>query len=56
MSVAERKTVLEAWLEAAKGTSLHIMVQIGGPSLRDVQELVSSNIGVSILYFMKVHL
>ncbi|XP_054278367.1 N-acetylneuraminate lyase-like [Macrosteles quadrilineatus] len=39
MSVAERKIVLEAWLEAAKKTSLHVMVQIGGPSLRDVQEL-----------------
>lgn len=50
MSVHERKTVLEAWLEAARGTSLHVMVQIGGLSLRDVQDLVSTLINICYLF------
>lgn len=41
MSVQERKTVLEAWLEVTRNTSVHVMVQVGGTALRDVQELVS---------------
>lgn len=43
MSVQERKTVLEAWLEVTRNTSVHVMVQVGGPALREVQELVSSH-------------
>uniref|UniRef100_A0A1B6LID4 N-acetylneuraminate lyase n=1 Tax=Graphocephala atropunctata TaxID=36148 RepID=A0A1B6LID4_9HEMI len=51
MSVLERKTVLEAWLEAVKGTPLHVMVHIGGPCLRDVQDLArhAESKGVSSL-------
>uniref|UniRef100_A0A1B6I5W9 N-acetylneuraminate lyase n=1 Tax=Homalodisca liturata TaxID=320908 RepID=A0A1B6I5W9_9HEMI len=51
MSVQERKTVLEAWLEVLKGTSLHVMVHIGGPCLRDVQDLArhAESKGVSSL-------
>lgn len=39
LSVAERKAVAEAWIAAAKATKQHVMVQVGGCSLPDAQEL-----------------
>lgn len=40
LSVAERKTITEAWVNVSKKTKLHIMVQVGGAPLPDVIELV----------------
>lgn len=40
MNIDERKSVAEAWIEAAQTTKQHVMVQIGGTNLPDVLELV----------------
>ncbi|XP_067002877.2 N-acetylneuraminate lyase [Anabrus simplex] len=39
MTVAERKAVTEAWVTAVKETRQTLMVQIGGASIRDVQDM-----------------
>ncbi|CAG9766234.1 unnamed protein product [Ceutorhynchus assimilis] len=39
LSVAERKTITEAWVAAAKTTKQHVMIQVGGCPLPDVLEL-----------------
>lgn len=39
MSVDERKTNAEAWVDAAKETKQHVMVQVGGCPLPDVKKL-----------------
>ena len=41
MTVTERKSVTKAWADATKETKLHLMVQVGGACLKDVEELVS---------------
>ncbi|KAF7283997.1 hypothetical protein GWI33_022814 [Rhynchophorus ferrugineus] len=48
MTVAERKSVAEAWVAAAKATKQHVMVQVGGCPLPDAQELArhAEKIGV----------
>jgi len=40
MSVAEKKLITEAWVEAVKKTKQHLMIQVGGAPLPDVIELV----------------
>lgn len=40
LSVADRKKIADAWVNAGKGNGLHIMVQVGGAPLKDVLELV----------------
>lgn len=42
LSIDERKKVTEAWAAAVKVTKQHLMIQVGGAALKDVQELVSS--------------
>lgn len=41
LSIDERKKVTEAWSAAVKETKQHLMIQVGGAALKDVQELVS---------------
>lgn len=40
LSVTERKKIVDEWVRAAKITSLHVMVQVGGAPLPDVVTLV----------------
>ncbi|RZF44788.1 hypothetical protein LSTR_LSTR000740 [Laodelphax striatellus] len=51
MSIAERKSVLEAWMSEAKRCKLAVMVQIGGIALKEAKELAkhAESQGVSAL-------
>lgn len=42
MSVKERQEVAEAWSDAAKKNSQHLVVQVGGAPIADVKELVGT--------------
>ncbi|CAG4957216.1 unnamed protein product [Colias eurytheme] len=48
LSVSERKKIIDEWLKAGKKTGQHIMVQVGGAPMADVQELAKycSRVGV----------
>ena len=41
LTIEERKKVTEIWAGAVKETKQHLMIQVGGASLKDVKELVS---------------
>ncbi|XP_008205855.1 N-acetylneuraminate lyase isoform X1 [Nasonia vitripennis] len=47
LTVNERKKVAEVWAEAVKETKQHLMIQVGGTSLKDVKELAehAENLG-----------
>ncbi|XP_038206673.1 N-acetylneuraminate lyase-like [Zerene cesonia] len=51
LSVAERKKIIDEWVKAGKKTGLHIMVQVGGAPMADVQDLAKycSRVGVDSL-------
>lgn len=48
----ERKKIAEVWAGAVKETSQHLMIQVGGASLKDVRELVS----IHVTYFPIINL
>ncbi|XP_058792235.1 N-acetylneuraminate lyase-like isoform X2 [Phymastichus coffea] len=47
LTVEERKSITEAWASTVKETSQHLMVQVGGAPLKDVEQLAThaENIG-----------
>ncbi|KAJ9592021.1 hypothetical protein L9F63_001460 [Diploptera punctata] len=47
LTLAERKATTKAWVDAVKQTKQHLMVQVGGTCLKDVEELAThaENIG-----------
>ncbi|XP_015590365.1 N-acetylneuraminate lyase [Cephus cinctus] len=51
LSIAERKTITEAWATAVKSTKQHLMIQVGGAPLPHVLELArhAESIGVDSL-------
>ncbi|XP_008211464.1 N-acetylneuraminate lyase-like [Nasonia vitripennis] len=51
LSIEERKKLAEAWLSVVGKTKQHLMIHVGGASLRDVKELAAhaESIGVDSL-------